>query len=245
MAEKRRRSIQKSLKGAKDVHQAPLPTPPNNDIIKANIPNKTEYTQMDIEDYLRILGGLGIQEDNRGNYLGRLLVRAFEARLNSEESIEKTGRQFSREILPEFFTLLHFLLGHTLIERYQTMLKTIISRKNKNSKNFDWDCIYGDKDAQHIMLDSLAVMALHLENILGSSGKAAKFINGDFSAADKNILLNKTSIDLSQETFRMLLKDLFYELYDYLSTEVGRLRMTKRHGAETCVKLVDFVLNLY
>jgi hypothetical protein len=44
--------------------------------------------------------------------------------------MEKDGAQLSRAVLPGFFTVLHILLGRSLIDSYQEMTKGIIKRAN-------------------------------------------------------------------------------------------------------------------
>ena len=85
---------------------------------KPKAPKKTEHTQMDLEDYLRALRTLGVKDDKRENFFGRLLVRTFEHRLVNLDEAAKIGRQLSRAVLPEFFTVLHILLGRNLIDSY-------------------------------------------------------------------------------------------------------------------------------
>ncbi len=205
---------------------------------------KTEHTQMDLEDYLRVLRTLGVQDDKRENFFGRLLVRAFEHRLISPDETPKDDSQLSRAVLPGFFTVLHILLGRSLIERYQEMTKEIILRANGSLENIDWNKIYGDQGAQHITLDALVALALHLESIDESSKWFVDLVNDNSDSPQKISPTEILSLKLTQETFQDLLKDLFSELKEFLSSETGRLQMTKRHGAETCIKLVEFMEQL-
>jgi len=114
---------------------------------KPKAPKKTEHTQMDLEDYLRVLRTLGVEEDKRGNFFGRLLVRTFEHRLVNPDEVAKIGGQLSRAALLGFFTVLHILLGRNLIDSYQKMTKEIIKRANGSLENINWEKVYGDKEA--------------------------------------------------------------------------------------------------
>ncbi|MEL0106591.1 MAG: hypothetical protein VW802_06550 [Rhodospirillaceae bacterium] len=207
----------------------------------AKAADKTEHTQMDIEDYLRVLRTLGVQDDKRENFFGRLIVRAFEHRLVNPHEAIKDDHQLSRSVLPGFFTVLHILLGRSLIERYQEMTKEIIKRANGSLENIDWNKIYGDKDAQHVALDALVALALHLESIDESATWFVDLVNDHSGASEKISAQDLLSLQLTQSTFQWLLKDLFADLSEVLSSETGRLQMTKRHGAETCIKLVEFM----
>lgn len=208
---------------------------------KAKAAKKTEHTQMDLEDYLRVLRTLGVQDDKRENFFGRLLVRAFEHKLINPDETPKDDSQLSRAVLPGFFTVLHILLGRSLIEQYQEMTKEIIKRTNGSLDNIDWDKIYGDKSAQHVTLDALVALALHMENIDESAEWFVDLVNDNSNSAEKISPEALVDLKLTQGTFQGLLKDLFSELKEFLSTETGRLQMTKRHGVETCIKLVEFI----
>ena len=182
-----------------------------------------------------------MQDDKRENFFGRLLVRTFEHRLVSPNETAKDDIQLSRAVLPGFFTVLHILLGRSLIDRYQEMTKEIIKRANGSLENINWETIYGDKEAQHVALDALVALALHLENIDESSEWFVDLVNDNSNASAKFSSAELMSLQLTQTAFQELLNDLFAELKEFLSTETGRLQMTKRHGVETCVKLVEFM----
>ncbi|MEX2449535.1 MAG: hypothetical protein WD407_01655 [Rhodospirillales bacterium] len=205
---------------------------------------KTEHTQMDIEDYLRVLKTLGVQDEKRENFFGRLLVRTFEHKLTEANEAPDAEGQVSRSMLPGFFTVLHILLGRSLIERYQSMTKEIVQRTNGSLENIDWNKVYGNQDAKLITQDALVALALHLESIEESAGWFVDLVNDNSSAPHVKITVDEFNWRLTQNTFKGLLGDLFGELRETLATETGRLQMTRRHGAETCIKLVEFMGHL-
>jgi hypothetical protein len=158
--------------------------------------------------------------------------------------MEKDGAQLSRAVLPGFFTVLHILLGRSLIDSYQEMTKGIIKRANGSLENINWEKVYGDTEAQHVALDALVALALHLENIDESSEWFVDLVNDHSNTGAKISSSELMSLQLTQKAFHGLLNDLFADLKEFLSTKTGRLQMTKRHGVETCVKLVEFMVQI-
>ncbi|MEQ8193647.1 MAG: hypothetical protein RIB59_04070, partial [Rhodospirillales bacterium] len=192
---------------------------------------KTEHTQMDIEDYLRVLKSLGVEDEKRENFFGRLLVRTFEHKLAGLDEAPNADGKVSRAMLPGFFTVLHILLGRSLIERYQTMTKGIVQRTNGSLENIDWSKVYGSQDAKLVTQDALVALALHLESIEESAGWFVDLVNDNSTPGQPAIAANEFSWKFTESTFKGLLVDLFGELREILATETGRLQMTKRHGA--------------
>lgn len=65
------------------------------------------------------------------------------------------------------------------------MTKEIIKRANGSLENIDWNKIYGDKDAQHVALDALVALALHLESIDESATWFVDLVNDHSGASEK------------------------------------------------------------
>jgi len=84
-------------------------------------------------------------------------------------------------------------------------------------------------------------LALHLESIDESSEWFVDLVNDNSNTGAKIFSSELMSLQLTQKAFHGLLNDLFADLKEFLSTETGRLQMTKRHGVETCIKLVEFM----
>ncbi len=222
-----------------ETEKAPPPKPN-----KSKKPAKTEHTQMDIEDYLQVLQKLGVKDDKRENFFGRLLVRTFEHKLASPGETPQDTSQLPRSALPGFFMVLHILLGRSLIESYQETTRDLIERVNGGLDNINWDKVYGNEEAKLISIDALVALAMHLENIEESMSWFVDLVNDNTKAPNAKIPAEELNWKFTDAAYRDLVKDLFAELRDVISTETGRLQITKRHGAETCIKLVEFMAQL-
>jgi len=161
----------------------------------------------------------------------RVIVKAF-SELFLDEDYTRFDR-VSRRMLPGFFMALNMMLGEELVNEYQENCQLLVERlREEHGSAFDWELVYGQPEAKALMLDA----AITIADYDRRSNWFIELINGNLGPMD-GAPKEEAGWEMTPTGFKRFLDHLFKDLRDALATDSGKLRITKRHGAETCAQI--------
>ena len=104
-----------------------------------------------------------------------------------------------------------------------------------------WEEVFADAEAKELVFDAEVAMAFYFEDFKKRIHWFVGLMNDHMRPFEKG-----TNPDLHVWTFtegaiRKLLKDLFSDLKEAISSEAGRLMISKKYGVDTCVTLADIL----
>jgi hypothetical protein len=146
----------------------------------------------------------------------------------------------SRRILPGFFMALTMMMGEELVEEFQEGCRVIIDRL-EDGKDFEWSDLHTDPEGKIVSLDAQVCIATHFEDI---DKRAAWFVELINSHMDPAAGAGAAEWQFSERGFLHFLGFLLSDLKETLSTETGRMFITKRHGVDACVTLAEILKNV-
>ncbi len=156
------------------------------------------------------------------------------------------GGALSRRMVPGFLVAMNLMLGSDVIEDYQNRCRKIVEGlKKERGKAFTWEDVDGSREVNEIILDAVIGMASHFEAAEKRSDWFLRLINdhlGPPNVEDEGE--EATTWQLTEADFPHFLGALFSIVRQAMSTETGRLRITKRHGGETTAVLFDILKRL-
>ncbi|MEK9752392.1 MAG: hypothetical protein VW338_04170 [Rhodospirillaceae bacterium] len=171
-----------------------------------------------------------------------VIVKAF-----SELFLEQDYSRFdrvSRRMLPGFFMALNMMLGEDLVSEYQEQCQLIVSRlREERGKAFDWEQVYVHPQAKALMLDAAVTIATYFTDYTRRSTWFIDLINanlGSLGGAPRE----EAGWEMTPSGFKRFLDRLFAELREKLATDSGKLRLTKRHGADVCAKIFEILATI-
>ena len=149
-------------------------------------------------------------------------------------------------MLPGFFIALGMMLGEEVVESYQERCRRIIERlADPETDDLDWYWAYDDEEANAIVLEALAAMALYFDSLEKRVGWFVELVNDHLGPADvKREGESAATWEFAPHDFIRFLTALFRDLREAMETEIGRLRITRVHGAEACAKLADIMARI-
>ena len=169
----------------------------------------------------------------------RIIVKAF-----SELFLEQDYSRFdrvSRRMLPGFFMALNMMLGQDLVAEYQEQCQLIVSTlREERGEAFDWEQVYVHPHAKALMLDAAVTIATYFSDYARRSGWFLELINSNLGSLEGEPR-EEAGWEMTPAGFKRFLDHLFRELRDELATDSGKLRLTKRHGADTCAKIFEIL----
>ncbi len=169
----------------------------------------------------------------------RIIVKAF-----SELFLEQDYSRFdrvSRRMLPGFFMALNMMLGQDLVAEYQEQCQLIVSTlREERGEAFDWEQVYVHPHAKALMLDAAVTIATYFSDYARRSGWFLELINSNLGSLE-GAPREEAGWEMTPAGFKRFLDHLFRELRDELATDSGKLRLTKRHGADTCAKIFEIL----
>lgn len=175
----------------------------------------------------------------------RMIVKTFSHMLEDDSRKLRRADSVSRRILPGFLTALGMMLGPDKLEGYQGKCRAVVKILQKEyGKNFEWDDIYDNDDARAVVLDALIDIALNFEDIGRRADWFIALVNNHLPPPDANTTQTEADWTLTREGFKVFFNAIMSDLRDALDSEGGRLLITRRHGVETTIKLVDLVKEL-
>ncbi len=139
-----------------------------------------------------------------------------------------------RRMLPGFFAALGMMLGPDAIEEFQESCRLIVGRiREERGPTFDWDDVYTSPEANAIVLDVQVAVAAHFEDLERRSDWFIELVNGSL-APITDVNRDEAGWELTPAGFRRFLTAFLADLKELLETDLGKLQITKRHGADTC-----------
>ena len=185
-------------------------------------------------------------EQSRQFPFDRLIVRKFAHLFPQDQATKLGGGIISRRMLPGFFIALGMMLGEEVVESYQERGRRIIERlTDPATDDLDWYWAYDDDEANAVVLEALAAMALYFDSLEKRVGWFVELVNDHLGPADvKREGESAATWEFAPHDFIRFLKALFRDLREAMETEIGRLRITRAHGAEACAKLADIMARI-
>ena len=174
----------------------------------------------------------------RVNSLNRLVVKKFSHLLVDETDIGKKPEGLSRRILPGFFHALEMMIGVEHLNEFESQANRIVEKlRQKFGAEFSWDHAYAHREAKALVLDVLVAAAPHFEDLEKRLEWMRELINSNMpppKPASGNPSWTLDAIGLVR-----LMDALFADLRVALEDDLGRLRITKRHGFEVLEALIE------
>jgi len=159
----------------------------------------------------------------------RLMVKPF-AHLFAEKPSRKG---VTRRMLPGYFTAIGMLLGPDNVSSYEERCQGIVARlKSEAGDNpFDWETFYAERDALTVRLDAQVIIAAQFSDYDKRSRWFVDLVNSNLGGLPDSAGEAERRWSLAEPGFRRMLDAMLSDLRKVLSSEKGRERLVKRHGA--------------
>ena len=162
----------------------------------------------------------------------RLLISRF-ARFFNEGNI-------SRRILPGFNMAVGMMLGQELLDSYQGRCHAIMKRLGGgNEDNCELKDYYYDDEAGKIALDSQIAMTFHFKNFDRRVDWFVDLVNNHLAPASDNANDEEKEYQFSKGGLIRIMDAMLTDLKEAISTEGGRLAITKEYGVDIIIELAD------
>jgi hypothetical protein len=194
------------------------------------------------EDYVRVRER-AVWDQKREFPFDRQIVKKFTHLFPSPGGLSLEDGAVSRRILPGFFLGMNLMLGEEKIEEYQDACRAVVDRlKAARGQKFSWKDVQGDKQIDDITVDAVVAISLHFAALDKRAEWFVELINAHLAPPDAG-REGEAAINwqMTAEVFWTFLHALFSDARRLMSTEPGRLQLTKRYGAETCAYLAEIL----
>ncbi len=194
------------------------------------------------EEYVRVRER-AVWDQKREYPFDRQIVEKFSHLFPSPGGLSLADGAVSRRILPGFFLAVNLMLGEEAMEEFQQKCRDAVDRlKAEQQKDFTWDDVQGNKEIDNLTLDAVVALAPHFDDIDRRAEWFIDVINSHLAPADVG-REGEATVDwqMTEETFWIFLNALFSDVRRSMSTEIGRLHLTQRYGAETTADLAEIV----
>lgn len=160
----------------------------------------------------------------------RLIVKPF-AHLFREKPSRKG---VTRRMLPGYFMAVGMLLGPDNVTAYDERCRGIVARLKSESGDgyFDWDMFYTERDALTVRLDAQVIIASQFADYDKRSDWFINLVNSHLAALPDSATEAELRWSLDEPGFRRMLDAMLSDLRKVLSSDKGRERLVKRHGAD-------------
>ncbi|MEX2449450.1 MAG: hypothetical protein WD407_01190 [Rhodospirillales bacterium] len=146
----------------------------------------------------------------------------------------------SRRILPGFNMAIDMMLGPELLDGYQEKCRAIMKRIGGGDEDkCDLKTYYYDKEAGQIALDAQIAMTFHFKNFERRVEWFVDLVNDHMPPPDQNADKKDADYTFTKGDLIRVLDAMLTDLQETLSTEAGRLAITKQYGVDTIVQLAD------
>lgn len=181
--------------------------------------------------------------DQQRNYpFDRLMVKKFSNLFRDGGEIGPDD--LSRRMLPGFFVALGMMLGPEVVEKYQEKCRSVVEKVKASGKSvFNWDDVYADEVAQTVSLDAEVGIASHFEDFDKRAEWFIELINNHLTPPDPG-MGDAAGWELNLAGLKNFLNALLGDLRANLDTDNGKMRITKRFGADTCANLFDILVKI-
>jgi len=174
----------------------------------------------------------------RTHALNRVVVKKFSHLLVDEPELGKKPDGLSRRILPGFFSALEMMIGTEHLEEFESQAQATTEKlRRRFGAEFSWDHAYAHRDTKALILDVLIAAAPHFEELDRRLEWMRELINSHLPPAKPHSA--KPDWALNDIGLIRLLDALFSDLRVALEDDLGRLRITKRHGFEVLEALLE------
>jgi len=187
-------------------------------------------------------------DQTRKRPFDRMLVKRFSHLFPSENKLEKGTDMLSRRMLPGFFMAIEMMAGPELFEQCQRACKgRVRARKEDKGDDFLWRDFYGDAEANELVNDMFAVIALHFSDFEKRSEWLLNLLNSHLAPAEDYAFEGKAVSDwqMDEASLTRLLQALFSVFHQRFGTEDGRRRIVQRYGDRLCQSIEHILENLY
>lgn len=170
-------------------------------------------------------------EKDRIDPFFRLIVKPF-AHMFQEKPSRKG---VTRRMLPGYFMAVGMLLGPDNVSAYDERCRSIVARLKAESSGeyFDWDTFYTERDAVTVRLDAQVIVASQFSDFDKRANWFINLVNSNLRAVPDSASEAEARWQLDEPGFRRMMDAMLSDLRKVLSSEKGRERLVKRHGAET------------
>lgn len=181
--------------------------------------------------------------DQQRNYpFDRLMVKKFSNLFRDGGEIGSDD--LSRRMLPGFFVALGMMLGTEVVEKYQQKIQTIVDKVKAGGKSvFNWDDVYADEVAKTVSLDAEVGIAGYFEDFDKRAEWFIELINNHLTPPEPGVGA-AAGWELNHAGLKKFLNALLCDLGADLETDNGKMRITKRFGADTCADLFDILARI-
>lgn len=172
----------------------------------------------------------------------RMIVKTFSNLLEDDSRKLRRSDSVSRRILPGFFMALSMILGPDKLEGYQGKCRAVVKLvKKAYGDKFEWEDIYESDDARAIVIDALIDIAHGFDDIEKRADWFIDLINAHLPPPDENTTQTEADWTFTTDGFKQFFKVMMSDLNDALESEGGRLLVTRRHGVEETIELVEMM----
>ena len=176
----------------------------------------------------------------------RMIVKTFSNMLEDDSRKLRAADSVSRRMLPGFFMALPMILGADKLEGYQGKCRAVVKLvKKAYGDKFEWEDVYESDDARAIVIDSLIDIARIFEDIEKRGEWFIDMANSHLPPPDDDTTLTEAEWTFTADGFRKFFKAIMSDQSDALDSEGGRLLITRRHGVEETVELVEMMKSLF
>lgn len=180
-------------------------------------------------------------EQVRNYPFDRLMIEKF-SHLFDEDNLLQRDDSVSRRIMPGFLMAMNMMLGPEAIEEYQERCRRTVKRiRGDRDQDFDWAEVHADAEAKVVTLDAQVAIAFHFEDLERRAAWFIELINGHLPPVASGRNPDEAVWRFNEASFRRFLGALLAELKETLSSEGGRMRISRRHGVDACVALADII----
>jgi len=171
-------------------------------------------------------------DPERVNAFDRILVKQFSHLLGDDADAIKSTDIISRRVLSGMFSAVRMMSGPARIEQLEQDAHLVMQRVRDDLKDdFEWEVVYGDPRTKHMLRDLMVEMAPHFLDLKRRLDWLLSVINGHLAPAPSGSV--GADWRLSERGLVLLLEALFAEMKAMLDDDLGRLRITKRYGADS------------
>ena len=171
------------------------------------------------------------------------MVSKFENRFAPEHVVARQPDRLSRRMLPGFFSAMSMLLGSEKLRRYEERAGTVAGAlRNRLGDDFTWDSVYRSTDARKIGLRALIDISWHFRNLDKRVAWLTALINSNIIPQPGGPAEDWA---LTEDTARLMLRDLFGDLVTTLSNKAAHDALVRELGRERVTALKAFLHALY
>jgi hypothetical protein len=176
------------------------------------------------------------------NPFDRLFVSEIDHLFVSDEAAPRSFHKVSRRILPGFFKAMKLMMTPELIKEFQERTRIIVKRVSEGREDdFSWEDVFREADAQELCLEAQVKMAIHFKELDKRSEWFVNLINENLPPLPATSSPASKDWRLTAQTFQEILNSLFAKLRKTLANEIGKIKITRRHGADTCHMLMNVI----